>query len=90
VEPEIVEYLKNPPGVDGMTELLDLLGMEPRQLMRKREKEYEENNLGDPDLTDEQLIQAMVDHPRLIERPIVIHGNRAILGRPTEKVLEVL
>lgn len=64
--------------------------MEPRELMRKREKEYKELGLSDTGLSREDLIRAMVEHPRLIERPIVLRGERAVLGRPTERVLELV
>jgi len=90
VEPEIVEYLKTPPDVAALTGILERLGMEPRELMRTKEAEYRELGLDDPALTREQLIQAMVTHPKLIERPIVVGGKRAALGRPPEQVLEIL
>lgn len=90
VEPEIIEYLKTPPSFEELERILQMLGMEPRDLMRRKEKEYKQSNLGNPDLSREQLVRAMVEHPRLIERPIVFHGDRAVLGRPTEKVLEVI
>ena len=64
--------------------------MEPRELIRKREKEYAELGLSDPSLSRDQLIAAMVENPRLIERPVAFSGGRAVLGRPTEKVLELL
>ena len=67
-----------------------MLGMAPRELMRKKEKEYKANGLDNPDLTRDQLIDAMVAHPRLIERPIVVKGGKAALGRPPESVLEIL
>jgi arsenate reductase len=90
VDATVVEYLKIPPSNAELTEILDMLGMEPRDLMRKNEKAYKENNLDNPALTREQLIQAMVDNPILIERPIVISGNQAVIGRPPEKVLDIL
>ena len=90
VEADIVEYLKTPPDAGQLTEILDLLGMEPRDLMRTNEPEYKDNKLDDPDLSREQLIQTMVDHPRLIQRPIVLGKGKAALGRPPEKILEVL
>ena len=90
VDASIVEYLKTPPTTAQLEEILDMLGLEPRELMRKHESPYKENNLDDDSLTREQLIQAMVDNPILIERPIVIKGNKAALGRPPEKVLEIL
>ena len=86
----VIEYLKTPPNSDELTEILELLGIEPRELMRKHEKPYQENNLDDPVLTHEQLIQAMIDNPILIERPIVISGKKAIIGRPPEKVFDIL
>ncbi len=90
VEPEIVEYLKTPPNRDTLEQVLDMLGMEPRDLMRKKESEYKENNLADPSLTRNQLIDAMIAHPKLIERPIVIKNGKAALGRPPEQVLEII
>jgi len=90
VEPEIINYLDTPPTEAELDRLLRLLGMEPHELIRRREKEYKEPGLADADLSREQLIHAMVNHPRLIERPIVVSGDRAVLGRPTERVLDVL
>jgi arsenate reductase len=90
VEPEIVKYLEDPPDRDTLKKLLTMLGMAPRDLLRKREKEYSELGLKDPSLGDESIIDAMVEHPRLIERPIVVNGDRAVMGRPTERILEIL
>jgi len=90
VEPEVVEYLKTPPDRAALERILDMLGIEPRDLMRKKEQEYKDNNLSDPNLTRDQLIDAMLAHPRLIERPIVINNGKAALGRPPEHVLEIL
>ena len=90
VNVSVVEYLNTPPNSVELNEVLDLLGIEPRDLMRKHEAPYKENQLDNPDLSREQLIQAMIDHPVLIERPIVIKGNTAIIGRPPEKVLDIL
>jgi arsenate reductase len=86
----IVEYLKTPPSHAELEEVLDLLGIQPRELMRKNEQTYKEYGLDNPALTRQQLIQAMIDNPVLIERPIVISGNKAVIGRPPEKVLEIL
>jgi len=85
-----VEYLKDPPSAAELDRVLRMLGMEPRDLMRSKEKEYRELGLKDESLSRDQLIAAMVEHPRLIERPVAISGDRAVLGRPTEKVLELL
>ena len=90
VRPEIVKYLDTPPDHATLARILEMLGLEPRELMRKKEKEYKELGLNDPQLTREQLIDAMVAHPRLIERPIVIKDGKAALGRPPESVLEIL
>lgn len=90
VQPEIVEYLKTPPDRDTLSALLDMLGLEPRALMRTHEAEYHGAGLDDPALTRTQLIDAMIAHPKLIERPIVVRNGRAIIGRPPEKVLELL
>ena len=70
--------------------VLGMLGMEPRELMRKKEAEYKELGLADEDLSRQDLIAAMVEHPKLIERPVAISGGRAVLGRPTERVLELV
>lgn len=89
IEPEIVKYLETPPDEAELTRLLDMLGLKPRQLMRTKEALYRELGLGDESLSDARLIRAMVDNPRLIERPIVVDGHRAALGRPPETVLEL-
>lgn len=94
LEPRIVEYLATPPDARRLKALLRLLGMSPRDLMRKGEAVYKEKGLNDPALDDAALIDAMVENPILIERPIVVvkdaAGERAALGRPPEKVLEIL
>ena len=90
VDTTIIEYLKTPPNSAELSEILDLLGLEPRDLMRRHEAPYKDNNLDDPDLSRDQLIQAMVDNPILIERPIIISGKKAVIGRPPEKVLDIL
>lgn len=90
VNPEIIEYLKQPPSYQELSDTLDMLGLEPRALMRTREKAYRENRLDSPDLTRENLIRAMIQHPILIERPIVIHDGKAVIGRPPERVLDII
>jgi len=82
--------LKDPPTPDELEAVLGMLGTEPRDLIRRKEKEYKELGLADPDLSRQQLIRSMVEHPRLIERPVAISGDRAVLGRPTERILELL
>jgi arsenate reductase len=88
VEPEIVEYLKTPPSATELKRLLKMLGMTPRQLLRK--KEAKEAGLDKPMLGDDAIIAGMVKHPIAIERPIAVKGSKAALGRPPERVLEVL
>ena len=89
-EPTVVEYLKTPPNANTLDEILTKLGMEPRDLMRKHESEYKDNNLDNEALSRDELIQAMVDFPRLIERPIVVANGKVAIGRPVENVLEIL
>ena len=90
IAPEIVEYLKTPPDAATLDGLLTRLGMEPRDLMRRKEAPYRGNGLDDEDLTRDALIAAMVADPILIERPIVVTGGKAALGRPPEAVLDIL
>lgn len=90
IQPEVVLYLETPPSASDIKTLLGKLGMTPRQLLRTGEDAYTESNLSDPSLSDAQLIAAMAAHPKLIERPIVVKGNKAVLGRPPENVLGLL
>jgi len=90
VEVEIVEYRKSPPNAATLAGLLDGLGLEPRDLMRKTEAAYKELGLDDPALDRAALIAAMARNPVLIERPIVVAGARVALGRPPEAVLDIL
>ncbi len=90
IEPAIVEYLKTPPSPDELRDALDKLNLAPRELMRRREPPYKGEGLDDETLPDDVLLQAMHDHPALIERPVVLAGGRAALGRPPERVLDIL
>ncbi len=90
IQPQVIEYLKTPPDAAQIDAILARLELQPRELMRRNEAEYRELGLDEPALTREQLIQAMVEHPRLIQRPIVLSHNQAALGRPPERVLEIL
>jgi len=87
---EIVEYLKTPPTVEELSDILQQLDMQPRQLLRTKETLYKELQLDNKDLSDQELIRVMCDNPKLIERPIVIKNNQAIIGRPPEAVLNIL
>lgn len=90
VEPEIELYLESPLGAQAITDLLDKLGIGAVQLVRRSEQDFKDNNLGRADITEDELIAAMVKYPKLIERPIVVSGDRAVLGRPPENILELL
>ena len=90
INPVTIEYLKNPPTVEKLKEILALLGVSPRDLMRKKEDEYKELDLSNSRLSDEDLIGFMVKNPNLIERPIVLANGKAALGRPPEQVLNIL
>jgi len=90
IEPEIIEYLQTPPSAEELTAILAKLGRAPRELMRRKETEYKENGLDDQNLDDGALIAAMIAHPKLIERPIVLANGKAALGRPPEDVLKIL
>lgn len=90
IEPEVVLYLETPPDAATLGGILDLLGMAPRELMRKKEAGYKAAGLNHPSLAREALIAGMVANPILIERPIVLAGGKAALGRPPESVLDIL
>lgn len=90
IEPQIVEYLKTPPSIEELDRILRMLNLEPRELMRRKESVYKDLALDDGSLDRHSLLQAMVEHPILIERPIAIANGRAALGRPPEDVLEVI
>ena len=90
VNPEIILYLESPPLASEIGALLEKLGKAPRDIMRKGETPYKELNLGDEMKTDAALIQAMAENPILIERPIVVCGAKAAIGRPPEMVLAIL
>ena len=90
IEPIIIEYLKVPPTKNKIKEILTLLGYAPRDLMRKKESVYIENKLEDSSLSDDILINFMIKNPILIERPIIISNNKVAIGRPPEKVLDIL
>ena len=90
IKPVLNEYLKVPPTVEKIKEILSKLGYAPRDLMRKKEDAYTKYNLDNPSLSNDDLIESMVKHPILIERPIVLANEKAAIGRPPEQVLEIL
>ena len=89
-EPLVIEYLQTPPDTATLSTILDSLGCQPRDLMRTREALYKEMKLASDELSRADLIEAMVAHPILIERPIVLANGKASIGRPPESVLEIL
>lgn len=90
IEPDVVEYLKDTPSVEQLRDVLAKLGARPRDIMRTGEEPYRALGLDDPSLDDDAVLRAMVEHPILIQRPIVVANGRAIIGRPPEKVLQIL
>jgi len=90
IEPTIVEYLQTPPDAATLRDILAKLGLDPRGLMRKKEDAYKANRLDDEGLGEGALIDAMVANPVLMERPVVLANGKAAVGRPPEKVLEIL
>lgn len=90
IVPTITEYLKDAPDAAEIKSILTKLGLGARDLMRKGEEVYKTLNLDNPELSEDELIQAMADHPRLMERPVVVVGNQARIGRPPHTVLEIV
>ena len=90
IDTDIVEYLKNPPTVSELKDILLKLGYKPRQLLRKNEQIYKDLDLGSDGKTDDDLVKAMIDNPILIERPIIISGDQVTIGRPAESMLDIL
>jgi arsenate reductase len=90
IEPDVRLYLENPPTEDELTSILEMLAISAKDLLRRGEPEYKELGLGNQNLSEQQLIQLMIKHPKLIERPIVIAGDKAVIGRPPEQVLNLL
>lgn len=89
-EPEIIEYLKTPPSREELARVLSLLGMKPRDLVRKKEAEYKQAGLDNEALSDDEIIELMIRYPRLIERPIVVVDGKAAIGRPPENITRIL
>lgn len=90
LKPRVVDYLKTPPSAAELRRLLGLLGLNPRALLRTKEPEYKQAGLDNLELPDTQIIRAMIKFPKLIERPIVVSGKKAALGRPPENILKIL
>ena len=90
VEVEIIEYLQEPPTKETLQKLLGMMGIGACELLRKKESLYKKEKYGDHSLSDEECLRAMVENPILIQRPVVVVGDKAVLARPPEKVLELI
>ena len=90
IEPEVILYLNTPPNASTINELLEKLNMKARDIIRTSEVAYKEKNLKDCSLSEQALIEAIVEHPKLLQRPIVVKGSKAVIGRPPENVLALL
>jgi len=90
VEYEAINYLLDPISRDELKRLIGLMGISPRELLRTREAAYRELGLGRPDVSDDEILDAMAAHPELVQRPIVVRGDRAVLARPVDRVREIL
>jgi len=90
LEPEIRLYLEDPPSAEELTSILTMLDISARDLLRKGESDYKTLNLANPDVSETEIIKAMTEYPKLIERPIVIKDGKAAIGRPPETILDLL
>lgn len=90
VEYEAIDYLIDPIPRDELERLIGMMGISPRELLRTKEAAYRELGLGRPEVTDDEILDAMAAHPELVQRPIVVRGDRAILARPADRVREIL
>lgn len=90
IEPEIIQYLETPPSAEDLRHLIKLLGLTARDIIRPAEQEYADQNLGEESLSEESLIQAIIKTPKLMQRPIVVANDKAVIGRPPENVLKII
>ena len=90
IEPEIIDYLKTPPSAQELKRIIEMLGVSARDLLRRTEEVYKQADLDNDSLSDDDIINAIVEHPALLQRPIVICGDRAVIGRPPTLVLEII
>lgn len=88
--PQIVDYLEEPPSPEELKRIIGLLGVEARDLLRTTEQVYRDADLDDDSLSDDEIIEAICEYPALLQRPIVVCGERAVIGRPPERVLDIL
>ncbi len=90
VEPEIIDYLEDPPTPEELKRIIEMLGVPARDLLRTTEPVYKDADLDDDSLSDDEIIDAICEYPALMQRPIVVTGDRAIIGRPPSRVLEII
>jgi arsenate reductase (glutaredoxin) len=90
IRPEVVEYMETPPSAAELKEILKKLKLKARDILRTKEPEYKALGLEDPSLSEDQVIALIVSNPKLLERAIVVHGNKAAIGRPPENILKIL
>ena len=88
--PQIIEYLETPPNAQELKHIIELLGVAARDLLRSTEQVYHDADLDDDSLSDDEIVEAICEYPALMQRPIVVLGNKAVIGRPPEKVLEII
>ena len=89
-KPTVIKYLETPPSITELIHVLLLLNLKPRDLMRKNESDYKKHNMDDKTLSNHDLIELMHKYPQVIERPIVVSNNKAVIGRPPESVLDII
>lgn len=90
IDPEIIDYLEDPPSVEDLKRIISLLGVTARDLLRTTEPVYRDAELDDDSLTDDEIIEAICEYPALLQRPIVVIGDRAVIGRPPSRVLDLI
>ncbi len=90
IDAEIIQYLETPPSAEDLRHLIELLGLTARDTIRPGEQEYADQNLGEESLSEESLIQAIIQTPKLMQRPIVVANDKAVIGRPPENVLKII
>ena len=88
--PDIIEYLEQPPSPQELKEIIAMLGISARELLRTTEQAYRDAEMADDSLSEDEIIDAMCKYPELLQRPVVVSGNRAIIGRPPARVLEII
>ena len=89
IEPTIIEYLKKPLNLKELSSIANKLNMSPKEFVRKSDAKYKELNINEHDISNNELLKAIIDYPRILERPIIISGEKAVIGRPPENILDL-